>query len=423
MSSTKTRALAALAVMLVVLLSFVALFLARDNVYKSVASTLPMTSLTPSINTVAVEKPSPAPTMDTLGWQHVAGLSNGRWVAFGRSSPLDGYACSSQANSTLEINVSTDGGQTWVPVTSPPISGPWCRIYVDPYNGREVIASAIGCWDCINGMSMLARSLDSGNSWARLTVPPGNEASGATAFDAPVWTPTALYLPVDFSADQTTQSQSLPAHVLAVSIEGHALAWTKTDPFVAAAASTANFYPLAAFAVGAQYIIGHHEQQTPNFDFSSTTDGGATWRTFIGGFGLLHFLSTYDGRTAIGIGGGTNFASQLAVTRDGGASWQALPVFSPEVEIAVTTGDGIFFGNNGTIYAVGNSAPTTLAIYALTPGSSDWHLLTPYPNWQEPIAVSVNAAGLPAALWSVQIASAGGDAAKAPPGIFTYLLS
>jgi len=409
MSSTKTRALAALAVMLAVLLIFAGLFFASHIVHKTVAGASPTRSLTPT------------PTIDTLGWQRVAGLPNGHWVAFGRSSPLDGYACSSQANSALAINVSTDGGQTWVPVASPPVSGPWCRIYVNPYNGREVIASAIGCWDCINGMSMLARSLDGGNSWTSLTVPPGNEASGATAFDAPVWTPTSLYLPVDFPAGQTTQNQTPPAHVLAVSIDGHALVWTKTDPFVAAAASTANFYPLAAFAVGVQYIIGHHEQQTPNYDFSSTTDGGATWRTFIGGFGLIHFLSTYYGNTTIGIDGDSG--SQLAITRDGGASWQALPAFATDIEFEVMTGDGIFFGKDGTIYAVGSSAPPALAVYALTPGGVNWHLLTSYAYGQEPIAVSVNAAGLPAALWSVQYATTAGGDTSATSGIFTYPLS
>jgi hypothetical protein len=124
--------------------------------------------------------------------------------------------------------------------------------------------------------------------------------------------------------------------------------------------------------------------------FVKSTDGGASWQTFIPA-GADSYLNAIDG--VIGLDNSGLFASS-----DGGLIWRQLP--APPTSTVAVTGQGPFDTADGSVLVAG----AQYDVWLLNPGASTWQNVAPlksggYLTAQQILDFSTDASGHPVIAW------------------------
>jgi hypothetical protein len=134
-----------------------------------------------------------------------------------------------------------------------------------------------------------------------------------------------------------------------------------------------------------------------------SADGGKTWAeaAFHDGSQLIRLLTASpDGRTLVGLYNSAH--SQLAISRDDGASWQKLAAAPSRVTLWQTA----FLAPDGSVVAysarLGMVDQPDTNIYELQSGASQWLVVATAPDNAFPKAVSWDAQGHVSAVWASQ---------------------
>jgi hypothetical protein len=357
------------------------------------------------------------PTLTPLPaiWQSVPSVSYAVGIAFATNDLQTGYVCGNPASSAgpMKLGVTHDAGLTWTTSSLTEIRGGYCKIYISPYDALDVVLEGWTCsGNCLTGNKYMGtyRSGDGGKTWTQLVLPPGNEASGVTAIEFPVWTPAALFVLAEPSTSTETIS---PEHAIAVSINGDPLTWTTENPITPI---PANPFSIKIFTTGNS--INFSMTQPNSFgltDMFTSQDNGATW-VHSKPQGLSPTIGTLrtaaDRHTLVGVHDtlqGNDIIDQQAVfSTDGGKTWSASSAFPKnsslwELPLVYTTLDGSMFV---ALTPFGVSSSVQQGIYKLAPRGTSWVFVAPLVGEGSTfVAVSGDSTGLPKIVWEIDIAN------------------
>lgn len=424
-----SRALWRSAVGVLALITLVALFVQVLNFGNKQRSPLSVhASPTASVVPIVVFTPTTgpaAPIPHLADWQS-SGPAFAKFITFAQSDPLTGYACGRAylngssglsalsapqhsvtpgpdlLESNLPLGVTHDGGKTWQTITTT-IRGLECSVTVDPVNPRDILIRYTTCPDTCTFYNVnyqgknpyMARSLDGGQTWARVTLPSDPDYHNGMLLGDTVWVGSTLFV----SAQQNTPTNALGKSYILKSEQGTALTFL---------AHQVDVYSMIGQG-DTLYVPG-------NRSVAITRDGGATWTnqqlshnnlaiTLVtantDGSILLGSYFTTDGPQPAGLPDHL----PLLESRDGGVTWVILP--SPANSAFFENGiskDSASIAPDGTIVAMCDIFKTTdykihaFGYYTLAPGSQTWQKqATTVPEML--LTVSYDAQGHPARLW------------------------
>jgi hypothetical protein len=413
----------ALAAVLVIVVGSVGIQRLRSSSAASAATpspTIPPT-LTPPL--------TPAPTLPAgQGWTPV-GPPWAQSIVFASSAPRTAYICGTPANSDgsrqapVALAISRDAGHTWQTTASAPtILATVCQVDVDPTDARDLLMQVEHCTACTTPLpAQLYRSVDGGQSWHLVMLPPLGDSSAAT-FPAYqwAWQGSALFVSPWVAGSAGVQSQN----DLAISLAAGPFAWVNARALQAGVPPRLQLTTVYATssAVYADFIGSDCTDDCEVVKLSA--DLGVTWSLFqplYRGRPVYLFdqdASIADGRTLIG----EVFASVDENTRfyvrssDGGATWALLPSLPGNLIILslASTPSGILYGEMWH-----PDATATPGVYRLAPRAGDWSLVGARPNGgYQQLVVSWDDQGAPVALWSG--ASVPQSAQIIAPGLATH---
>ena len=265
---------------------------------------------------------------------------------------------------------STDGGNTWSNIPGPFAGGGGggARIggmAVSPTNSNVVLA-AIGC--CAPNTWGVYRSGDGGNTWTNVLNFNGNQAFNV------VFNPngTTAYASVDYDgvwmstdSGQTWNAQNgTGANVLPTgsNAERVALAMDPNNPLTLYAGISNN-------STGG--MLGLYK----------TTDGGNNWIQLTNAPNLCGGQCWYDfaiavqpGNSNTVFGGGSGWGNQLYQSLDGGNDWTLVPpngAIHPDLHALAFSADGsvLYIGNDGGMYSVTQPSQPVSSVTSLNGGS------------------------------------------------------
>jgi photosystem II stability/assembly factor-like uncharacterized protein len=301
----------------------------------------------------------------------------------------------------------TDGGQTWSPQTTPPLSGYYVDVYfTDTMNG----------WACGNEARIIQTS-DGGNNWVEQPTsytypnpilydiyfvnPDTGWAVGGDhgAFPNYVNHRVVLYTTNGGNTWSFQLNQSYEKPLVSVSFtnstEGYAAGeWGGIIHTSNGGSSWLAKTPISSYALYGVYfadssngwVSGEFLGLPHVASISKTTDGGNTWQTQT--FGTDEYLRDIyfvDSLTGWAVGGtiggsGSNQHETILHTTDGGATWQmqASPSSSTLLGVSfVDANDGWAVGVDGTVLTTSNPLSIEPVLAAVP---SEYALLQNYPN-------------------------------------------
>jgi len=317
-------------------------------------------------------------------WQ-AASVPNGVSVAFSATNPLTGYACAfinGTPYSSLRLYATHDGGATWQAAAGL-VTGGQCRLTINPTNPLDVTMQVSKCSVatlCNGELPYAYRTLDGGQSWAQLSLPPGAEGvytdvGGATYNRGPIYAGDALFVFASTGASSAPITPSLK-HQIAVSINDQPFTWVDLTNVV-------SLNHGVGYAIGNAFFIIARDPNQPLI--KKTTDGGVTWTTIIAqGIRPVELNAIFDVATtnnAVYI-----LADQVSTSVDGSQTWVATgPTVAPSDTFFMVAPDG-------TLYV----AIFEQSLYRRIPNATAWQQIA---TNRQIIAVSWNADGHPVALW------------------------
>jgi hypothetical protein len=350
---------------------------------------------------------TPAATLPTgQGWTPV-GPPWAQQIVFAPSAPGTAYTCGAPSSTNgylqapMALGVSQDAGRTWR-TTATQALGALCQLDVDPTDARDLLLQIERCAACMAAPpTQFYRSLDGGQSWRLITLPPLAASSSAT-YTAYQWAWQGSALFVSPSGAGTSSST-----LLAISLAEGPFSWVNTNALRAGvppsfqlntvyAAGGAVFADLTgpAGCMGACEVV------------KRSADLGGSWSVFQPQYRgravslLDQSVHIADGRTLVGqVFLGVDENTRLYVSSsDGGATWAPLPSPPGGLVIAAlaSTPSGALYAETWSLGA--DAAPP--GVYRLTPGASGWRLIGALPNSGSQLAVSWDDQGAPLALWS-----------------------
>ncbi len=380
--------LSAVAALLLVAL-FAALLsqhLARASVPTSGAGTP-----TGAVVTTTTARVSPTATQPAAqGWVTAQGMQQGVIpdVVFAPSAPATGYACIgiSGANGAASIVVygTQDTGVTWHELNRL-AGGTRCLLSVNPTNPRDVVIVAFPD----SPATVVFRSQDGGGRWDRPNL-------GQLSFQALGWDDGNFFITTqltDSGSNLTEMFESVAGGAF-VELDNQGKVGNLTLGQITAITGH-----------GATIYLQSRQLATEpvSVQMWKSTDGGKTWAevAFHDGSQLIRLLTASpDGRTLVGLYDSTH--SQLAISRDDGASWQKLAAAPSRVTLWQTA----FLAPDGSVVAysarLGMVDQPDANIYELQSGASQWLVVATAPDNAFPKAVSWDAQGHVSVVWASQ---------------------
>ncbi len=355
---------------------------------------------------------TPTPTVLPNIWQAVPAIQYAVAITFAQSDLQTGYVCGNPDSTadTLKLGVTHDAGLTWTTSLLAGIPGNYCQIAVSPYDADDIVLVSQSCSQGCFTTNILRgtyRSRDGGKTWAKLVVPPGNEASDSTIPVSPVWTPTALFV-LTALTNPNGKETAAPAHAIAVSVNGGPLAWTQANPAIPV---PANHYSYSIFTLGDNInFMMTQPNRTDLTDQFTSSNNGASW-VHITPKGLLPTIGTIqiaaDKHTVIGVHDtlqGNDITDQQAVvSADGGKTWSASTAFPKN---SALWGGGVVFattldGSMFTALTPFRVSDVQQGIYDLAPGGTSWVFIAPLVGEGDRfVAVSGDGNGHPTLVWA-----------------------
>lgn len=397
----------------------------------TLATRVPTTTPTfPPTATPAPPPPSPtALPFPPPGWV-ATGPSFATTITFAPGHPQIGYVCGDVQKTTLDFAATADGGASWSPGTALPASVSTqgsCQIAVDPTNPRDVVVLINPCTgDCGPNPLAMIRSLNGGQSWKALTVPDSTNYGFGTAFGFAGGT---LYANIAVNLTQQTLPPP-PPHPLVVSVAGAAFAWadlpagtpgTRTFAYRAPGPSV-YISPIANFFGVGNEMIATIAPSGANSLFLVTTDNGTTWSTLA----LQNGLQAYTFVAASADGqwmAATTPDNLLAISKDRGVTWDILPPSATPNQPAnggFNPGQLLLIAPDGTTLTVIVTSTSELLAES-DPNAIQWQLLGVAPN-AGGMALAINAAGHPTALWAALYNSSANSGFYSAPTECTFTL-
>jgi photosystem II stability/assembly factor-like uncharacterized protein len=271
--------------------------------------------------------------------------------------------------------VSTDGGDDWVGLSTPPAAAlEWYVVAIDPANPQHVLAAN-------NWNGVILQSHDGGRAWRPVSQRPDESMSWRAIAFAPS-DPATVYAGTSAFFSAGTFDDQMPAGGIYVSRDGGAT-WTPAND---ALSQEANVTSLAVDPYDRQVVYA----ATGNHGLLKTTDGGQSWTASNQGLPesrvlsvVLHPSNAHIVYAGLGMAG-------LYRSEDGGATWQSSAaglnpeasisdiVFDPTDSQVIYVADrfsGVYRStDSGTTWTPINVGLRTRAVNALAISSDGQHL-------------------------------------------------
>lgn len=346
---------------------------------------------TGSVVTTATARVSATATQPAAqGWAAAQGMQQGVIpdVAFAPSAPATGYACIgiAGANGAASIVVygTQDTGVTWREL-SRLAGGTRCLLSVNPTNPRDIVLVALPD----STATVVFRSQDGGGRWNKPNI-------GQLSFQALGWDDGNLFITTQLtdSGSNLTEMFESVAGGAVVELDNQGKVGNLTLGQITA---------LTGHGATIYLQSGQLATEPISDQMWKSTDGGKTWAeaTFHDGSQLIRLLTASpDGRTLVGLYDSAH--SQLAISRDDGASWQQLAAAPSRVTLWQTA----FLAPDGSVVAysarLGMTDQPDANVYELQSGASQWLVVATAPDNAFPKAVSWDAQGHLSAVWASQ---------------------
>jgi hypothetical protein len=317
------------------------------------------------------------------------------------------YACGELPpySGPLMIDVSTDGGRTWQPRTSPGKLSD-CVSTVDPTNPRDLTLVSLYCSGSVSTPSNpvcephthLYRSFDGGLSWSEISTPGGDWIDVQIA-----WLGGAFFIGTTEGIARSVSGG--PFTLLRPSFFG-----TTND-----AANARRFF-ITGNTLIVQDVTCSDPEASPvvcNGPTARSDDLGAHWSLIPMTYKSHTVTLVASGAGGTALFGGIPGTGTFLRSIDGGATWNLLPPLpaSNDFTGVFQTPEEAFSGvpiteaPDGSIYTrfylsgpiSGNSSPSG-GIYELVPGAGNWRYLAPPPGGDLQIFLW-NSFGHLAAIW------------------------
>jgi hypothetical protein len=286
------------------------------------------------------------------------------------------------------VGISEDGGKSWH-MSQTAYTGGICDIVVNPANYRDIILRVNACYSCVPGSGFdLYRSMDNGQKWTRLVLPPDGDANG-TFSSLITWLPDMVVVTPFLGRPGLT---TIP-HLLAASINGDALTWVDsglpglTDTFPTISID-------ALISSGNKLIVSYTDTNAGSDGVAESHDHGATWHSLpftYNGQSVKVLQTSVDGK--IWVGTANSKSTALVLSKDGGQSWMQLPALPSQ---GFSSRSPLVVALDGTV-----AVQLSTDIMLLVPDSSSWtqigRLIS---NNAHIIAFACSSAGRPTSLWA-----------------------